>query len=201
MRPPRRRHKRCAYPGRRRFRRAHPPCRIGRIAGSRGARSAKSDRRSWRPFERWPLRPSPRKPIRNLPNRSRDCLAGDDEQGSYKPMMSLWFQSFLLPRGWAERVRIDIAQGRIHAVIVNVAPDPASECHAIGMPGLPNLHSHAFQRGMAGLDGSSPLDRRQFLDLARYHVPLCRRHRPRRHRGDRRFRLHGDAGSGLRSSR
>jgi formimidoylglutamate deiminase len=66
-------------------------------------------------------------------------------------MTSLWFQSFLLPGGWAERVRIDIAQGRIHGVLVNVAPDPASECHAVGIPGLPNLHSHAFQRGMAGL--------------------------------------------------
>jgi formimidoylglutamate deiminase len=66
-------------------------------------------------------------------------------------MMNLWFQSFLLPTGWAERVRIEIAQGRIRAVVVDVAPDPASECHMIGMPGLPNLHCHAFQRGMAGL--------------------------------------------------
>jgi formimidoylglutamate deiminase len=66
-------------------------------------------------------------------------------------MTSLWFQAFLLPGGWAERVRIDIAQGRIDAVLVNVAPDTASERHAVGIPGLPNLHSHAFQRGMAGL--------------------------------------------------
>jgi formimidoylglutamate deiminase len=66
-------------------------------------------------------------------------------------MMSLWFQSFLLPTGWAKRVRIDIAQGRVHAIVVDVAPDPDCECHVVGMPGLPNLHSHAFQRGMAGL--------------------------------------------------
>ena len=66
-------------------------------------------------------------------------------------MTSLWFQSFLLPTGWAERVRIDVAQGRIHAVAVDETPDPASECHAVGLPGLPNLHSHAFQRGIAGL--------------------------------------------------
>ena len=31
------------------------------------------------------------------------------------------------------------------------SPDVRNECHAIGVPGLPNLHSHAFQRGMAGL--------------------------------------------------
>ena len=32
-----------------------------------------------------------------------------------------------------------------------VSPEPDAECHAIGVPGLPNVHSHAFQRGMAGL--------------------------------------------------
>ena len=66
-------------------------------------------------------------------------------------MMSLWFQWFLLPGVWAQRVRIDIAQGRIHAIHVNVAPDHTSECHTVGLPGLYNVHSHAFQRGMAGL--------------------------------------------------
>jgi formimidoylglutamate deiminase len=66
-------------------------------------------------------------------------------------MTSLWFQSFLLPGAWAQRVRIDIAQGRIHAVQPNVEPDPTCECHTIGLPGLFNVHSHAFQRGMAGL--------------------------------------------------
>ena len=51
-------------------------------------------------------------------------------------MMSLWFQWFLLPGVWAQRVRIDIAQGRIHAIHVNVAPDHTSECHTVGLPGL-----------------------------------------------------------------
>ena len=65
-------------------------------------------------------------------------------------MTSLWFQSFLLPEGWAERVRIDIVQGRFHSIEAGVPPRGV-ECHAIGLPGLPNVHSHAFQRGMAGL--------------------------------------------------
>ena len=66
-------------------------------------------------------------------------------------MLSLWFQSFLLPDGWAEHVRIDIALGRVHSIQAGVSRDSGAECHAIGLPGLPNVHSHAFQRGMAGL--------------------------------------------------
>jgi formimidoylglutamate deiminase len=66
-------------------------------------------------------------------------------------MSSIWFQSFLLPDGWAEQVRIDVAHGRVHSIQTGVPPDSRAECHAIGLPGLPNVHSHAFQRGMAGL--------------------------------------------------
>ncbi len=65
-------------------------------------------------------------------------------------MTSLWFQSFLLPDGWAERVRIDIDNGRIHSIMAGVSPPPEAERHSIGVPGLPNVHSHAFQRAMAG---------------------------------------------------
>ena len=65
-------------------------------------------------------------------------------------MTSLWFQSFLLPDGWAQRVRIDIVKGRIHLIETGVSPEPDAERHAIGVPGLPNVHSHAFQRAMAG---------------------------------------------------
>ena len=66
-------------------------------------------------------------------------------------MTSLWFQSLLLPDAWAERVRIDIVLGRFHSIETGVPPDHGAECLAIGLPGLPNVHSHAFQRGMAGL--------------------------------------------------
>jgi len=66
-------------------------------------------------------------------------------------MTRLWFESLLLPDGWAECVRIDIVQGRIHSIEVGVAPETDAERHSIGVPGLPNIHTHAFQRGMAGL--------------------------------------------------
>ncbi|WP_024514285.1 formimidoylglutamate deiminase [Bradyrhizobium sp. Tv2a-2] len=66
-------------------------------------------------------------------------------------MSQLHFKQVLLPGGWSREVRLSIADGRIAAVHVGVAAGEADERHAIGVPGLPNLHSHGFQRGMAGL--------------------------------------------------
>jgi formiminoglutamate deiminase len=66
-------------------------------------------------------------------------------------MTSLWFESALLPEGWARRVRLSVANGRIAKICADVDPAEADERHSIGVAGLPNLHSHAFQRGLAGL--------------------------------------------------
>lgn len=66
-------------------------------------------------------------------------------------MAGFWFQQALLPQGWADGVRVQVVDGTIGAVTVDAPPDPRDERHAIALPGLPNLHSHAFQRGMAGL--------------------------------------------------
>ncbi|WP_353230849.1 formimidoylglutamate deiminase [Novosphingobium sp.] len=63
----------------------------------------------------------------------------------------LHFSHALLPCGWQRDVRLTIADGRIARVDTGVPPAPADDRHAIGLPGLGNLHSHAFQRGMAGL--------------------------------------------------
>jgi formiminoglutamate deiminase len=66
-------------------------------------------------------------------------------------MADLWFRSLLLPDGWADDVRLTLAGGRISHVAAGVPAEANDERHDIGVPGLPNLHSHAFQRGMAGL--------------------------------------------------
>ncbi|HEX4077892.1 MAG TPA: formimidoylglutamate deiminase [Rhizomicrobium sp.] len=63
----------------------------------------------------------------------------------------LWFETVLLPAGWARGVRITLDGGVIAGVETGVAPAPGDERHAIAVPGLCNVHSHAFQRGMAGL--------------------------------------------------
>jgi formimidoylglutamate deiminase len=74
---------------------------------------------------------------------------------------TLHFGTALLPQGWRDNVRIRIDGGRIAAADVDIIPAPGDERHAIGIPGMPNLHSHAFQRAMAGLaeyGGAGPDD-------------------------------------------
>jgi len=66
----------------------------------------------------------------------------------------LWFRTALLPGGWAESVRVQTSDGRISVVESGVAPLPGDERAVVGLPGVPNVHSHAFQRGMAGLTES-----------------------------------------------
>ncbi|HUN99289.1 MAG TPA: formimidoylglutamate deiminase [Bradyrhizobium sp.] len=66
-------------------------------------------------------------------------------------MLQLHFKEALLPGGWSPDVRISIEHGRIAAIESGVQAEGGDERHAVGLPGLPNLHSHAFQRGMAGL--------------------------------------------------
>ncbi|WOH84403.1 formimidoylglutamate deiminase [Bradyrhizobium sp. BEA-2-5] len=66
-------------------------------------------------------------------------------------MTRLHFASALLPSGWANDVQVAIAAGAIAAVTPGVAPAAGDERHQIAFPGLASLHSHAFQRGMAGL--------------------------------------------------
>jgi formimidoylglutamate deiminase len=67
--------------------------------------------------------------------------------------------SALTPEGWRADVQLTIEAGRFAAVEAGVAaPAEAHRC-AIAIPGMPNLHSHAFQRGMAGcaeVRGQSP---------------------------------------------
>ncbi len=61
-----------------------------------------------------------------------------------------------LPRGFAANVRIDIDRGgfRSGALMAVEADAARGEAEFLGkfvVPGMPNLHSHAFQRAMAGL--------------------------------------------------
>jgi formimidoylglutamate deiminase len=66
-------------------------------------------------------------------------------------MASLWFESALLPQGWAREVRLVPRDGRIERVETRAAPAAGDERHRVALPGLGNVHSHAFQRGLAGL--------------------------------------------------
>jgi formiminoglutamate deiminase len=65
---------------------------------------------------------------------------------------ALLFDHVFLPDGWRRDVRIIVADGDIRSVEADSARGQADERIAgIALPGLPNLHCHAFQRAMAGL--------------------------------------------------
>ena len=76
-------------------------------------------------------------------------------------MPEIWAEKALTPRGWERSVRVVIdAEGRIESVTPNAEP---SEAHKVGvlLPAPDNVHSHAFQRAMAGLTerrGPDPKD-------------------------------------------
>ncbi|MCA6116426.1 formimidoylglutamate deiminase [Bradyrhizobium sp. WSM 1738] len=66
-------------------------------------------------------------------------------------MSTLHFASALLPSGWADDVQVVVTDHTITKVTAGVAPSPHDERHKLAIPGITSLHSHAFQRGMAGL--------------------------------------------------
>jgi formiminoglutamate deiminase len=66
-------------------------------------------------------------------------------------MKAFFFEHALLPAGWAHDVRIEVNDGTIVAVQPGAPADGAERIVGIALPGLPNLHCHAFQRAMAGL--------------------------------------------------
>ncbi len=61
--------------------------------------------------------------------------------------MILYAATALLPEGWAKNVRIRVERGRI----AEVASDVEGKGHGCLLPAPVNLHSHTFQRAMAGL--------------------------------------------------
>jgi formimidoylglutamate deiminase len=64
----------------------------------------------------------------------------------------LFAQRALLPDGWAENVGVDVGDDGTIAQVTRAeaAPGAAAGTVATLLPGMPNLHSHAFQRAMAG---------------------------------------------------
>ncbi|QCI64880.1 formimidoylglutamate deiminase [Phreatobacter stygius] len=67
-------------------------------------------------------------------------------------MDKLHLDKALTPAGWRDDLTLTIASdGRISAIAQGPAPSGVARLKGATLPGLPNLHSHAFQRGMAGL--------------------------------------------------
>jgi len=66
-------------------------------------------------------------------------------------MTGVFAEAALLPDGWHRDVRIEMVEGRIASILPDSAARPGDAKHAVIVPGMGNLHSHAFQRAMAGL--------------------------------------------------
>ncbi|MFZ6751339.1 formimidoylglutamate deiminase [Undibacterium sp. Ren11W] len=65
---------------------------------------------------------------------------------------SLFAKNALLPDGWAKNVRLNWdASGDLTAVQTDAIPQAHEMQHEFVLPGMINLHSHAFQRAMAGM--------------------------------------------------
>ncbi|UZW57447.1 formimidoylglutamate deiminase [Sphingobium sp. JS3065] len=67
------------------------------------------------------------------------------------PVRTLFFDRALLPGGWAKDVRLSIRSGTFSSIDADCTPRPGEERQSCALPGMPNLHSHAFQRAMAGM--------------------------------------------------
>jgi formimidoylglutamate deiminase len=67
-----------------------------------------------------------------------------------KTVPTLFANAALLDDGWRENVRLTIADGEIRHIQESAVADPDDERVDTILPGMPNGHSHAFQRAMAG---------------------------------------------------
>ncbi len=65
-------------------------------------------------------------------------------------MSALFAKSALLAKGWTENVRLEITPTGDLAASGPGAPEKAEGLSGTVLPGMPNIHSHAFQRAMAG---------------------------------------------------
>jgi formiminoglutamate deiminase len=67
-----------------------------------------------------------------------------------------------LPEGWAEAVRVEVEGAAIARVTRGAAPGPGDIRVGVLLPALSNLHSHSFQRAMAGRTETRAAGRESF---------------------------------------
>lgn len=87
--------------------------------------------------------------IHNNPSDKRNF--GLREEKGRASMATLHAELALLPEGWRHKVKLTIEAGRLARVEAGVEAAAEDERHKVLVPATPNLHSHAFQRAMAGL--------------------------------------------------
>ncbi|MFV1439749.1 MULTISPECIES: formimidoylglutamate deiminase [unclassified Phaeobacter] len=66
-------------------------------------------------------------------------------------MQSIFAHHARLPQGWVTDLRFTVADGRIVMLEPGAVAQPQDHCVMALVPALANLHSHSFQRAMAGM--------------------------------------------------
>ena len=66
-------------------------------------------------------------------------------------MQSYFLKSALLPQGWYHDVRVTTERGVFKTINLNAQLQPEDQLLSTVIPAMPNVHSHVFQRAMAGL--------------------------------------------------
>jgi formimidoylglutamate deiminase len=64
--------------------------------------------------------------------------------------VQLFLERALLPEGIACNVAVTVVEGRIQSVTPQAVAGPVPLTRGLALPGMPNVHSHAFQRALAG---------------------------------------------------
>ena len=108
--------------------------------------------------------------------------------------MSLFAADALTSGGWMHDVRIEIAaDGTIARVLPGAQPDGAERVAGPLLPGMPNLHSHAFQRAIAGRTGRASSEGDSFWTWRAAMYAFVDRIDADAVRGDRRAGVRRDA--------
>jgi formimidoylglutamate deiminase len=66
-------------------------------------------------------------------------------------MMRIFAEQALLPEGWASNAAVSVSSGSISRIEIGAAAASGDVRVKALMPALSNVHSHTFQRGMAGM--------------------------------------------------
>ena len=89
-------------------------------------------------------------------------------------MTTILAKKAFLHTGWADDVRLRIADGLIESIEIGCPVNPDDFIAGVVVPGIANAHSHAFQRALAGhAEQREPADRDTFWSWRRQMYKLA----------------------------
>jgi formimidoylglutamate deiminase len=82
--------------------------------------------------------------------KGRDFFIIRRAAGETEVPVQLFLERALLPEGIACNVAVTVAEGRIQSVAAQAVAGAVPLTRGLALPGMSNVHSHAFQRALAG---------------------------------------------------